>query len=424
MLRKDDAESVLIGKKIRDALATGTYNMIFVDASRTPFGADGYGTYRHDMALSMSQQGKDNTLANQYASNAKESLKKWKSRIAAGEFIVHTAEKPDGERATTLDALYLLLAEINKKKFPQCLEGTYTVIANMYTPSSMKQGVECGCNQKTAGTFLSGSPATKLENALDGAWKVERYWEVDPYLPISKIKRYVNGIINDGFTNGGGRVSIKSIFDALKVAPYGFMPCNLSAFVMGFILKEYTDGTFSWSDGLTNDVLSVNKLKEMVDEVIHLEITPNARYKDKYIVAMTPEEKAFNEITSVAFGIPLNMCTSVPNTRERIRSKMKEYSFPIWTLKSILATESLKTDATILAEIIDCFCGIANSNNMGTAKSDSDIAMTIGKLANANHDAAEDLKVLLCKENAPWEWSNISKLFDNGGIGVSVGRNW
>lgn len=166
---KDDAESVLIGKKIRDALATGTYNMIFVDASRTPFGADGYGTYRHDMALSMSQQGKDNTLANQYASNAKESLKKWKSRIAAGEFIVHTAEKPDGERAATLDALYLLLAEINKKKFPQCLEGTYTVIANMYTPSSMKQGVECGCNQKTAGTFLSGSPATKLENALKGA---------------------------------------------------------------------------------------------------------------------------------------------------------------------------------------------------------------------------------------------------------------
>lgn len=413
---KDDAESVLIGKKIRDALATGTYNMIFVDASRTPFGADGYGTYRHDMALSMSQQGKDNTLANQYASNAKESLKKWKSRIAAGEFIVHTAEKPDGERATTLDALYLLLAEINKKKFPQCLEGTYTVIANMYTPSSMKQGVECGCNQKTAGTFLSGSPATKLENALDGAWKVERYWEVDPYLPISKIKRYVDGIINDGFTNGSGRVSIKSIFDALKVAPYGFMPCNLSAFVMGFILKEYTDGTFSWSDGLTNDVLSVNKLKEMVDEVIHLEITPNARYKDKYIVAMTPEEKAFNEITSVAFGIPLNMCTSVPNTRERIRSKMKEYSFPIWTLKSILATESVKTDATILAEIIDCFCGIANSNNMGTAKSDSDIAMTIGKLANANHDAAEDLKVLLCKEKCTLGMAEYLKTFDNGAL--------
>ena len=413
---KDDAESVVIGKKIRDALAAGTYNMVFIDATRTPFGADGYSTYRHDMALSMSQQGKDGGLATQYANNAKDSLKKWKSRIAAGEFIVHTAEKRDGERATTIDALYTLLAEINKKKFPECLEGTYTVIANMYTPSSMKQGVECGCNQKTAGTFLSGSPATKLENALDGAWKVDEYWKVKPHLPISKVKIHVDGIISDGFRNGGGRVSIKRIYDSLKVAPYGFMPCNLSAFIMGFILKEYTTGTFSWSDGLTNDILNVNKLKEMIDEVIRLEITPNPRYKDKYIVAMTDEEKAFNEITSAAFGIPINMCTSVPNTRERIRSKMKEYSFPIWTLKSILGEEVLKTDATVLAEIIDSFCGIANSNNMGASKSDSDIAMVIGKLAKENPNAADDLKRLLNKEKCTQGMTAYLKTFEDGAL--------
>ena len=77
---------------------------------------------------------------------------------------------------------------------------------------------------------------------------------------------------------------------------------------------------------------------------------------------------------------------------------------------------SLKTDATILAEIIDCFCGIANSNNMGTAKSDSDIAMTIGKLANANHDAAEDLKVLLCKEKCTLGMVEYLKTFDNGAL--------
>lgn len=411
---KDDAESVVLGKKIRDAFSAGTYNMIFIDASRTPFGADGYENYRHDMALSMSQQGKDNTLANQYASNAKDSLKKWKSRISAGEFIVHTAEKRDGERATTLDALYALLAEINKKKFPDCLEGAYTVIANMFTPSSMKQGVECGCNQKTAGTFLSGSPATKLENALEGAWKVENYWTVNPHLLVSKIKKHVDSIINDGFQNGGGRVSIMRIFDELKAAPYGFMPCNLSAFMMGFLLKEYTDGTYSWSDGLTNDILTVSKLKEMVDEIIRLEITPNARYKDKYIVAMTQEEKAFNEITSSAFGIPLNMCTSVPNTRERIRSKMKEYSFPIWTLKSILETETLKTDRDTLAEIIDCFCGIANSNNMGASESDSDIAMKIGKLVIVNPNAVDDLKVLLCKEKCTLGMTAYVKTFEDG----------
>lgn len=413
---KDDAESVVIGKRIRDALAAGTYNMIFIDATTTPFGTDGYSTYRHDMALSMSQQGKDNTLATQYASNAKESLKKWKCRIESGEFIVYTAERRNGERATTIDALNTLLAEINKKKFPDCLEGTYNVIANMYTPSSMKLGVECGCNQKTTGTFLSGSPATKLESALSGAWKVDEYWKAKPHLLISRIKIYVDNIISEGFQNGGGRVSIKRVYDALKTPPYGFMPCNLSAFILGFVLKEYATGTYSWSDGLTNDILNVNKLKEMIDEVIRLEITPNPRYKDKYIVAMTAEEKAFNEITSAAFSIPINLCTSVPNTRERIRNKMKEYSFPLWTLKSILDAETPKTDKLVLAKIIDSFCGIANSNNMGSSRSDSDIAMDIGKMAIANPDAAEDLKCLFNKEKCTQGMAVYLQSFDGGAL--------
>lgn len=419
---RDDSESIVIGKKIHEALEAGTYNMIFIDASRTPFGADGYANYRLDMARSMAQQGKDNDLANQYANNAKDSLKKWKSRIAGGEFVVYTAAKRDGERAITLDNLCEILREINKKKFPECLESAYNVIDNMYMPGNMKQGVECGCNQKTAGTFRSGSKETQLERALDGAWNVEKYWEASPYLHISKIKRCVDGFIAERFHNEGGRVSIKQIFDVLKAAPYGFMACNLSAFMLGFILKEYTDGSYSWSDGLNNDILSVNKLKEMVDEVIRLEITPNPRYRDKYIVAMTSKEKAFNELTSVAFDIPLNMCTSVPNTRERIRSRMKEYAFPLWTVKSLLETEALKTDATVLAKLIDLYCGIANSNNMGTVQSDSDIAMDIGELAMANPAAADDLKKLFCKEKCTLGMAEYLKSFDNGALVALAGE--
>ena len=71
------------------------------------------------------------------------------------------------------------------------------------------------------------------------------YWISNPHLLISKIKVCVDRIINDGFQNGGGRVSIKKIYDVLKAAPYGFMSCNLSAFILGFVLKEYASGTYS-----------------------------------------------------------------------------------------------------------------------------------------------------------------------------------
>src|SRR5699024_10342149 len=121
--------------------------------------------------------------------------------------------------------------------------------------------------------------------------------------------------------------------------------------------------------------------------------------KDKYIVAMTPEEKAFNEATSVAFGIPLNLCTSIEQTRERIRNKMKEFSFPIWTIKEVIADSDLKTEPAVINELIDDFCGIANSNNLGGDRTDNTIALDIGKLCMKHEQAAQDLKSLLTKEN-------------------------
>lgn len=411
---KDDTESVVIGKKISEIINSGNSHIVFIDASRTPFGADGYSQYRKDMAQSMYQQGKDNTLAMQYASNAKESLKKWKGRISGGEFIVFTENKPNGERVTTIEALYSALEEINKQRFPSCLEGEYSVIANMYTPSNLKLGVECGALQKTSGTFLSGSPSTKLENALEGAWKIDEYWISSPLLLISKIKLLVDNIVTEAFENGSGRVSIKRIYETLSLPPYGFMPCNLSAFILGFVLKEYATGSYSWSDGLTNDILDLNKLKEMIDEVIRLQITPNARYKDKYIVAMTDDERAFNEATSVAFNIPINLCTSVEQTRERIRNKMKDLAFPIWTLKYILTSENLKTDTDVLETIIENYCGIANNSNMGTAKTDSDIAMSIGRACIEHTSAADDLKNILTKEKCTQGMTGYLKSYNDG----------
>lgn len=407
---KDDKESVVLGKKIQEALKDGSYHMIFIDATTTTFGNDGYNQYCDDMAQSMYQQGKDNTLSVQYSNNAKDALKKWKSRISSGEFIVFTETNPDGERAVNLDALYTILADINKLKFPDCLESAYIVQPTMYNSAYLKLGVECGVYENTRQVFSSN----KLENALEGAWGVPDYWEKHPNIFISRIKNYVNRIIQDGFDNGGGRVSIRTIYDSLKCAPYGFMPCNLSAFILGFVLKEYTNGSYCWSDGLTNDILDVNKLKEMISEIINLQFNLSPRYKDKFIVAMTENEKAFNESTSLAFGIPQNLCTAVEHTREHIRNKMKEFTFPIWTIEFILNSVPVKTDTDVLRHLIKSYCGIANNNNIGIDKTDSDIALGIGELCRRHVGAAEDLKLLLTKENCIAGMEAYLKDFDNG----------
>lgn len=420
-LAKDDCESATISKMIEGFVNDASYHMIFIDASISPLGKDTLDQYVEAMANAQYQRGKDNALASQYEQNAKEVLKKWKNRIANGEFIISYTEEDCHvvtERVTSVEHLCVSLAEINKKRFENSLETGASVIDTMWVANSLKSGVEYGATEITKGTFLSGNPQTKLENYIgEDAWKQEDgakpYWQAKPYLLVSKIKLQVISTVETAFKNEG-RVSIARIYDDLKVAPFGFLPCNLTAFVMGFVLKEYVDSTYSWSDGLTNDALTIEKLKEMVSEVIALQNTPNPRYRDKYIVMLTSEEKSFNETSSLIFDIPINQCTNVEQTRERIRNEMKKLTFPIWSLKYVLATSIFKTDTKLVGQLIDLFSGIANSQNMGSGQTDSDIAMDIGKLCIQNYDLAADLKSILTRDKCTEGMKTYLEEFEDG----------
>lgn len=406
---RDDDESAVIRKKISDIVNSDNCSIIFIDSTSTPLGYDMFTQYKQDLAYSMAYQGANNELSKQYAINANDTLKKWKNRIYVGEFQVFSNERPDGERATNIEELNDILTRINKSKFPLCLESLHQHNTNMFASSYLKQGVEFGATQRATGVF------SKFDNIVEGAWNLENYWIEKPSLLISKIKIHLNTLINNEFIKNG-RVSIDSIYNSLKISPYGFMPCNLTAFILGFLLKEYISGNYSWSDGLTNDILNVEKLKEVIYEIISLQITPNQRHKDKYIVALTEAEKSFNKTVSEAFNIPLNLCTSIPNTRERIRLRMKDFTFPIWALKSILYKEKLKTNRFIVEDVIDYFCGIANSNNMDINKTDNDIAITIGNLSMENPEITEDLKNILNKDKCTQGMIEYLDKFDNGSL--------
>lgn len=421
---KDDMESIMIGKSIKDALADGSYNIVFIDASITPLGNDLIEQYAEAMANAVVNLKSDRGLADQYERNAKEVLRKWRNKIAEGEFIIYTESKLEGERLSTLDLLYSELSAINRKKYPNGLETGRSVTEVMWQANSLPAGVECGIKEKVQGQYRSGNIQTKLENYIgEDAWQKKNYWIEKPHNPIAKIKQYVEGIIKNRLEKEG-RIAIREIYDSLEKAPYGFMPCNLTAFVLGFILKEYATNTYTYSDGMANNVMSDAKLKEMVAEIIKHHITPIPRYRDKYIVTMTDEEKAFDDASSIVFNIERERCTSIEQTRERIRQKMKELSFPIWCLKSLLDSAALQTKKRSIERLIDDYSDIANNNN--TSKTDSDIAIEIGKVCITEKGLVEDLAQLVSKENCIKGMTNYLSAYKNGelvSLALEIGDN-
>ena len=288
------------------------------------------------------------------------------------------------------------MADYDKLVYPEGLEHQGNVSTSMWEASNFGLGVTCGITQKTKSVYANSNKNLKLENFIgDGIWGLDEYWKSKPNAYVSKLKIYIDDIIHKAFESKG-RVAISKILQSLTDAPYGFMPCNLTAFILGFILKEYATGNYTWSDGNANDKLDDDKLKETIANALKNLLNPSPKHKENYIVAMTDEEKSFNNATAKIFNIDEKLCTSIENTISRIRISMKALDFPIWTLKYVLREAVLKTNEVEVENVINGYINLAN--NTTGSKTDSDIAMDLGRVFVKSPLLIDDMCNIITKD--------------------------
>ena len=228
---------------------------------------------------------------------------------------------------------------------------------------------------------------------------MENYWK-DPAkrnLPIVRIKERVEVVIRKGFDSSSRRVSVADIYSELEQAPFGFRATNIAAFIMGFVLKEYANANYFWSNGSVSESMSIDKMKVAIANAMRQTVSPDKKYRPEYIVIMSEEQYAFLKCTSQVFRIPMAQCGSIESARDQVRISMKKLSFPIWSIKAILEAVKTHTSIETIATVIDDYCGIANTAN-GSKVSESDLADEIGRLVLQNEFLVEDLTSLLTSD--------------------------
>lgn len=386
----NDTEMKQVRQQILKSMNTPGNELLFIE-SLVPMGQDLYEQYIDSMAFSRYNMQKNKDQANHYENQAMGVLTDWRNKIASGAFMYYDAENKGGLRMANLADLQEKLLSVNRRKYCYGLE-QYTLNTTMYGLYQLANGAGFGIEQKLSGAYSNSNKKMSFEKALEGAWKVERYWE-DPAiqsLAIVHIKKEVEKLVQAGFASGAGRVSMMSVFEHLEKEPFGFMPSSVTAFVLGFVLKEYASSDYFWSNGSNNETMTHDKMKTMIANALNQKVNANSRYKEEYIVAMTSALRSFLSCTSQAFDIPAEQCGSVESARDQIRIKMKEFSFPVWCVKYILKNETLCTSENIIARIIDDYMGIANTANSGKA-TENDLAERIGNAILEHPDAVKDL---------------------------------
>ncbi|HUM43427.1 MAG TPA: hypothetical protein PKI14_10810 [Fervidobacterium sp.] len=394
---RNDEEQNRIHVLLKNAMKDDRYQrLVFVDASSSVLGAERFNQWVECVANEEYWRAKDGKLANEMSRKAKTVLEDWKTDIDNGPFTVYSMYAKTGEPYVSATSALTALSNVVIRRYPLSFDNA-RVSEQMFAVSGLPSGAKYGISQKCGGVYHQSF----IVPLMQGTWHIPNYWEKTPTLPLSKLKQKVDAMIGAAFDRDG-RIAVGDVFDELMEE--GFMPCNLYSFLTGFLLKEYAADTYRYSDGETGDKMSVDKLAEIIGEYIKHKNTPILHYREKYIEVMTKEQKAFIDFAQVVFGFPDNL--SVEQTAVRLRSKLKEFGYPIWCFKEI--------DIYGLDDFIDKIAALANPDNSGDSV--AKIASTIGHMSLQNPTAAGNLATLLTSDNALKAMKEFLLYFENGDL--------
>lgn len=404
---KDDSEITPFRKVIQEAVANDDYkHIIFIDALSTPLGTDAFEQYLDYQSMSMYYTGNDNDLARKYAKDAKNILDNdWRNRILSGSFIVYTGTNHEGDRYANAQGVLGALESIVRTKYPLLMDFNRGLTESMLKASDVKRSSKHGVMQ-TSGNYVANIEKFTLAIQPNSVWNVADYWTHPALmaLPISKIKITLDTKINAAFDSGNGQISIRDICDMLE-EEYGFAPSNLTAFLIGFLLKEYCTDTYRFIDSTGKPLDSASKedmLSIMLSEYIgNSNLT---KYKDSYIARMTADEKAFYELSEKAFGILPNSCATVSVASIAVGKKMQELGLPIWALQQV--------DENGIYDVIEKYITLVQKEGAEAQT----IAIEIGKIAGVKLRLGDDLNSLITKENCQKGIREYLKTFENGQI--------
>ncbi len=378
-LARDDDEAAAFRKVIKEAAAKDEYkNIVFIDALSTPLGNDDFDSYIEYSAMAQYYQGNNNQSSKDNANKASQVLSiTWKNRINNGSFIMYYDGCRDGEKVVGGSGVASVLQAIVLNKHKLVFDFSIGLTEAQLKQDREKASAKCGIIGKT-----SGSVVNVEKNIFPTVWGMDRYWENPSTsgLSISTIKRSVEKLIQESFTRDG-QISIGDIYDHLENV-YGFAPCNLSAFIIGFLLKEYGGEPYRYSDSTgSHEAMTSDKLSEMIGNYMGRSPSPT------YIVKMTADEMAFYEVTEKAWGIDKNSCSSAVQAGISVKKKMQALGLPVWSLEEI--------DTAGVYDIIAKYIELVQKEGADAHK----VALAIGAAARVKTSLGDQLHTLITPEN-------------------------
>ena len=403
-IAKDDEEQIKIQELLKVQLAKPECNkIVYINAASSHMGMDNFNAWIECSANEEYWRHKDNNLADEMHHKAEQIVKQWKSAISSGTFYVNYFISDDKSRheenCASMSKLQGILNDIVNIQFPYCFD-TCNVSDSFFSTSHLAVGGKYGILRQSGAIYQK----TSLDHLLPSLWDSStQYWKEQPQLKISKLKCKLDKYIEKKL-EAEVRVSISDIFS--KLQGYGFIPCNMYAYLMGFLLRDYAMGDYRYGIGINGDAggkLDAEHLSNFIGEVVKaFSVGNEKKLKEKYIQVLTKNQTVFMEFAQKAFDCDEN---SVEQTVFRIRNRVATSKCPVWCYRYWGKVDILPVLEKLLA-LLNCV----------DDRSISSVADELGCILSEEPEAYDYLVDLFCKDNGKEAWTRFLNHYKNGKI--------
>ncbi len=254
-----------------------------------------------------------------------------------------------------------------------------------------------------AGITFSGTagPIANLVNTLkkNGVTDDENWFAQNPDHPLGAIhalfeKKFANTV------GRGGQQSIRVIYIELKRAPYGLRYNALSAFVLGYCLRDILQKNYRWTNGQISNDLDIDTLAEIIETVVKDDGNNKIRNKEKEICRLSKEEKKFIEKVPVMFGATSIANATVESVLSQIQSRVEAESakVPLWVLPEyVRAVSDPKADN--IESVLNDICTAFSTSSKGKVDDRVNAVKDAGNIILSDPDIVNDIAGYVNREN-------------------------
>ena len=210
----------------------------------------------------------------------------------------------------------------------------------------------------------------------DGAWL-----EQNPLHPFSQIHELFAKKIRNTIGNGNN-FSIRKAYIDLQRPPYGLRLCGLSAFAMGFALRNALEKDYQWTNEQYTNSLDAGVLASIIEDAIADDGGNGKKIKiERFLCRLSREERIFIDKAPLMFNALSGKAGTVEGALLAIQERVEAVSgrVPLWMLPDYIASINAPQTDTI-REIIRNICLALGTSSKGKTEERTNAVKEVGRV--------------------------------------------